>query len=376
MADKGTEKPIEVEAEPIERGIVPMGALDALVAEIADEAARLASEYQPREITGEDGYKQSKRERAGARKDIAALKARYDDSIRAIKDAVREADARTKAALAPLDEIDDGYKAEVTAYEERWRLERRALLAQEYADMAPDLVELVPFDRLMDRHGRERGKQWDARSMTDGQAVAAMQQAVARIAEDERTITEGPWDEEDRTALKADYFRTLDLSGALRRTQEAKDQRERVERLERERRQREEEAAAEMERLRAERDRREAEARAEAVARQDPPQAPDIIKTVTSMTPEEYEAELEALGTPMASTARPREEQRRGLVQEVASRAGAPQPGEAVPTHVFAGYGNQAQADAFVDFCNRAGVRRRTVVLTHGKSYRLTTKGE
>ena len=283
----------EVTAEPIEQDIEPMSGLDLLVADITEQAQRLAAEYMPREIANEDEYKQSKRERAGARKDIAALRQRYTDSMRAIKDAVSAADAKTKAALAPLDAVDAGYKREVDAYEERWKMERRSLLAQEYADFAPDLLDLVPFDRLLARHGQEKGKQWDARSLSDPQAIAAMQEAVGRIAADERTIDDGPWSDEDKAYLKADYFQTLDLSGALRRTQEAKDQRERVARLEEERRQREAETQAEMERLRAEREEAERKRQAEP-----------LIDTHTTMTPEEYAQACADLGTPLSAPKR------------------------------------------------------------------------
>ena len=367
----------EVMAEPIEQAIEPMSGLDQLVAGITAEAERLATEYQPREITSEDDFKQSKRERAGARKDIAALRQRYNDAMRAIKDAVAEADARTKAALAPLDAVDAGYKREVDAYEERWKLERRAMLAEEYGDFAPDLVPLVPFDRLMARYGTEKGKQWDARSLSDQQALAAMQQAVERIAADEQTIDGSPYDESDKAQLKADYFTTLDLSGALRRTQEAKEQRERVAQLERERAEREA-AAAEAARRAAEViERVDPGARAISVGGMviiaDRPEAepePKPIDTHSQMTHEEYVAECERVGSPLS-----RRGQHSQLLHETANVMGSPGPGERVPDYVFAGYGNAAQANEFVAWCDRAGVRRRVKQPTNGKNYKLTVKG-
>ena len=353
---------IEAEALPIEREITPTSGLDQLVADITAEAQRLSAEYLPREIADEEDYKQSKRERAGARKDIAELKGRYDTQMRAIKDAVKEADARIKAALDPLNQIDSGYKAEVDAYEARWKSRRVASLAEAYADFAPDLVPLVPFERLMARYGNERGRQWDARSLSDKQAEEAMRKAVEAVAHDERFITDSPYDAEDKAALKADFFRTLDLSGALRRTQEAKEQRERVARLEQERREREAAAAAEAERLRAERE--AAQARIEDQRPEERPRKP--IDTHTQMTREEYEEALAATGTPLTP--------RQRLVQSAAVRAGSPMPGDAIPAYVFCGYGNAAQADAFIDFCNRAGISRRVKVETHGHAYKLAIK--
>lgn len=336
----------EVMAEPIDEAIEPMSGLDVLVSDITDEAQRLAAEYQPREITSEEDFKQSKRERTGARKDIAALKQRYTDAMRAIKDAVSEADARAKAALSPLDAIQAEYKRENDAYLDRWRLERCAVIAEEYQDFAPDLVPLVPFDRLLRRFGQEKGKQWDARSLSEAQAIAAMQKAVETIAQDERAIDAYECDDDEKTYMKADYFETLDLSYAFRRMQERKAQRDRVEMLERERRQRDEDS--------------------EGLQSGKP-----IIDTHSSMTPEEYAQACADTGTPLSSHA----EQRSRLIRDVATTAAAPAPGERVPSHVFAGYGNVAQAEAFAAWCDRAGVSRRVVILTHGNSYKLTTKG-
>ena len=333
----------EVVAEPIEHDIELMSALDVLMSGITAEAEALAREYMPREIKSEEDYKQSKRERTDARKRIASLRQRYTDAMRDIKQAVAEADARAKAALAPLDTVDIGYKLEVDAYEERWKLERRAMLAQEYADFAPDLVPLVPFDKLCLKFGTEKGKQWDARSMSDGQAVAAMQKAVERIAADEQVISTGPWEEEDRAALKADYFATLDLSGALRRTQEAKEQRERI---------------AELERLRQER-----------MSMPEPePEPRKPLDTGSSMSAAEYVEERERMGTPLPESAKSQ------LLQDAANIAGGNMPGDRVPDYVFAGYGNQAQADAFIAFCNRTGIKRRVKMPTHGNDYKLSKR--
>lgn len=320
----------EVEATPIEEAIEPMGALDALVADITGEAERLAAEYRPREITTEADYRQSKRERAGANKDIKALRQRYADAMRAIKDAVAEADSRVRQALEPLGLVEAGYKAEVDAYEGRWRLERRAALAEAYADFAPDLVPLVPFEALMARYGQEKGAQWDARATSQAKAEQAMRDAVEAVAQGERAIDAMPYGEGERQALKADYFSTLDLDGAVRRLAEAREAKARVADLEEGRRE----------------------------------------KFVTYMTPEEILEESTAVGTPVHVG----QSEHSKLVQHAAVTMGSPAPGEAVPPYVFAGYGTQAQADAFVDWCLRAGVKRRVKQPTHGMPYKLTTR--
>lgn len=273
---------IEMDATPIETGIEPMSGLDVLVGDITTEAERLAREYAPREIASEEDFKQSKRERAGARKDIAALRQRYQESMRAIKDAVSQADARAKAALAPLDAVDAGYKREVDAYEERWKLDRISMLAQEYQEFAPDLVPLVPFERLMARFGLERGRQWDARSMSDAQAIAAMQQAVETVAADERLIATSPYDDADKVTLRAEFFRTLDVSKVLREMAERKEAERRTAELDRQRRER--------------------ECVVPPLPKVDHSQPIDI-DTRPVMTPADIADELEAVGTPQKTPA-------------------------------------------------------------------------
>lgn len=377
------EAPIEAEATAIDTELATTSALDQLVANITTEAARLATEYMPREIEGEDDYKQSKRERSAARKDIAELRSAYDQQMRAIKDAVRDADARVKAALDPLARIDSGYKAEVDAYEARWKSQRIAYLSEAYSDFAPDLVPLVPFERLMARFGTEKGKQWDARAVSDKQAEMAMEQAVERIAADEKTIESSPYEAQDKAELRAEYFRTLDLSASLRVTQARIDERRRVAELDRQRREREEQARRAAEEA-AERQRAEAEAAQMAIGQPEPeqpqpvaapqpprpvaPPQPRTLETHTMVTPEQYVAMAEQVGTPVSNGVRER------LLSDAAQHAGIPQSGERIPDYVFCGYGNQQQADAFVAFCERSGISRRVKMPSRGKAWKLTPR--
>lgn len=238
-------EPIEAEATIIEEDISPLSGLDALIGEIAAEAENIAKEYLPHDIKDEADFKQSKRERTGARKSIAALKARYADKMGAIKDAVAEADFRMKSAIDPLDAIDRGYKAKVDEYTERWVNQRIATLREAYEDFAPDIAlpqegaekALVPFHRLLGRYGNEKGKAWTLRNTNEIAAIEAMQAAVEEIAKAEKTI-DSMVEEAYREGAKARYFRTLDLQATLNEEAEAKAQRERVARLERERQER------------------------------------------------------------------------------------------------------------------------------------------
>ena len=367
---------IEVEAEPIEEGIEPLQGLRLTLSELSQRATALAAEYAPRYIEGEDDYAQSKRERTGLRKARDLIQLDYKAVVDPIRDMLAEADAQRRAALAEVDAKEAAYASEVKGYEERWRSARRAALAEEYADFAPDLVPLVPFGTLMDRYGREKGSQWDARSMTEAKAADLMRKAVEQVAEAERTI-DAMVAPEDREAVKAGFFASLDLQRALTDAAQRAEQRERVRRLEEERRAREEEA--ERQRLEAERAAQAAREAAEAAQRAEVAQEPTNeadgpqigserpTGLVTHMSAAEYIAECEAMGTPVTESTRQR------LLGEMATLAGMPKENEA-PAYVFAGYGTKAQAEAFVEWCDRAGVRRRVKMPTNGNQYKLTKR--
>lgn len=371
---------IEVEAEPIEEGIEPLQGLRLTLSELAQRANALAAEYAPRYIEGEDDYAQSKRERSGLRKARDLIQLDFKAVVDPIRDMLAEADSQRRAALAEVDAKEAAYASEVKGYEERWRSARRAALAEEYADFAPDLVPLVPFAALMDRYGRDKGSQWDARSMTEAKAADLMRKAVEQVAEAERTI-DAMVAPEDREAVKAGFFASLDLQRALTDAAQRAEQRERVRRLEEERRAREEEARrqaeeAERQRLEAERAAQEAAEAAQRVeTAQVPTNEPEGPQNgserpsglVTRMTPEEYIAECEAMGSPVTESTRQR------LLGEMATLSALPKVDE-VPPYVFAGYGTKAQAEAFVEWCDRAGVRRRVKLPSNGKLYKLSKR--
>ena len=216
----------------------------------------------------------------------------------------------------------------------------------------------------MGRYGQTKGAQWDARSTGEAKAADALRTAVESIADAERTI-DSMVAEEDREAVKAGYFATLDLQAALNDARARAEQRERVRRLEEERRQREEEARRAQEE--AER-RRQEELRAqeEAKAAQEPPA---IIDTHTNLTPQQYLEEYEAVTGQLAP-----DKTRQALLGDMAVLAGAPRSGERVPEYVFAGYGSRQQAELFVSWCSQVGVTRKTKIPTNGKLYKLSAR--
>lgn len=232
MADE-----IEVEAEVIDSPQVLSGA-DKWLADVSSRVAARVDNYNPHEITSAEDYKQSKRDRTALRKDIAEIDAERKSQTRAVKDAVRRFELGCKDVLTPLTDMEAQYKSSIDAYEQGMIDTRRIRLAQEYAEMAPDLVPLVPFETLCG-HYAEEGK-WFNISTGERKASELMQKAVDKIAADEQTISATTQSPEEEQEVKTEYFQTLDLSSALRNCIARREQRQRVAELERRRREREE----------------------------------------------------------------------------------------------------------------------------------------
>lgn len=235
--DECDEVVAEVEAVAIDPPAA-LGAADRWLAEARLRVATASGEYGARPVTKPDEYKQEKRERAALRKEIAAIEDERRSMTRAVKEAISAFEAGARDVLAPLVAIDAEYKASIDEWDARCDALRREALEAEYASFAPDLVPLVPFERLSERFSGE-GK-WYLRSTNDGRALMSLRSCVATVARGEQTIASLDWlTDDERADLKAEYFSTLDLSQSLRNAQQRAEQRQRVAELERTRAERE-----------------------------------------------------------------------------------------------------------------------------------------
>lgn len=241
-------EPIEVESTIIDTDVAALSASEEWLAQINERAAKFAEQFKPRDVTSDQDYKRSKKARADANAEIKAIDQERKNMTAAIKRAVREFEGGAKLAIEPLTQIVDQYDEKNQAYERKWRADREAGLAQEYEDMAPFLVPLVPFPKIMAKYGNQKGKGWLNRTTNIEAAKDMLAEAVEQVAQAEKTI-DSMVEETYREGAKARYFKTLDLQATLNEEAEAKDQRERVARLEQERAERERE---ERERMAAE----------------------------------------------------------------------------------------------------------------------------
>lgn len=371
----------KVDAEIIEEGISPLSKAELWLAEARGRVSELAAQYRvPEEIADEGAYRDAKASRAAVRKDAAELDSERKRMTREMDDALKRFRTDVKGVLEPLTDLDAAYRAALDEYEARWGAQRRADLQEAYDEYAPDLVPLVPLDRLITRYGSERGKGWIMRSTNVEAAKAGLRGAIDSIAAGERTVAASV-DPEDLEGAKADYFAHLDLGRAISDAQARAEQRERVRRLEEERRAREaeyrrleeERRAREEEARRLEEERRAAQEAAEAARAAKDDQAPTEGQTAPQIAPQrpvetgsvvsrEEAAALWEQTTP--NMPKP------SIVEQVAITMGTPDADE-VPPYVFCGYGTKAQAEYFAEFCRRNGIKRFYKGQTHGRQYKL-----
>lgn len=234
MAKKNVE---EVKATVIEDDLAALTDPQKWICTIQERVAEIIQDFMPHEIASEQDYKQSKRERTQARKEIKAIQDDATERLRAIKEAVKAFEAAKRDALLPLTTIDDSYKHHITVYENLVIDSRLQDVEAAYMDYAPALVELVPFKRLCEKFSKD--DKWE----NIGTNVEAIKQSlyahVDQIALDEKTIDAQPVEDSEKQAMKADYFASLDLGEVLRKSSErlrvAELERQRTEVLERER---------------------------------------------------------------------------------------------------------------------------------------------
>lgn len=318
--------PERVEPDLLEEAMAPMAAADRWLAQARGRAEALAAQYPaPAQIESEKECRDARANRAAARKDAQAIDSERKALLREMEDALMGFKRDVRDLLAPLTDLDEGYKAAIDEWEERWRTGRLAALQVAYDDYAPALVPLVPLERIVARYGCEKGAGWLQRSTTERAAQARLLEAIDAIAEGERGIEEAV-DPEDLEGAKADFFGTLDAGRAIMAAARRARQREEVRRLEQER---------------------------------------AAVDTAPVATVEEAARIWEATtpGMPLPN----------GLRDEMAQAAGAPMPGE-VPPYVMCCYGTQADADAFKAFCEGRGIRA-TVRPTGGRVHRIVPKG-
>ena len=236
-------EPIEVKAVPIENELDTISKAEVWLAGASELVAKKCEQYKPpKAVTNEDEFNAVKQARADCRKDYQQIDGERKAMLKDMEDRLKSFKAQVKDVLSPLDDLDKRYKALVDAYDESWRDGRKDLLREHYEQIAPGIAcgivdeetgelhdPIVPFDLLLRRYGTGKDK-WTNRISVE-KAKGLVADAVYDVEENEKSI-DCLVPPEDREEVKALYFETLDINGAMAAARRLKDQRERVRAME------------------------------------------------------------------------------------------------------------------------------------------------
>lgn len=158
------------------------------------------------DVTDDKQVKELKGLRADVNKVASAIDTKRKDMDKAVKAAMGEADTTLNALRDRLKAVYDSTGKQIDEAE-KLRLEARMnILRDEYAGMAPDLMELVPLESFTEREKKLIQKAW-----TGNKACDVLDDMIAKVVSERKTL------EELEYANQADmvYCRTLDAAQAL-----------------------------------------------------------------------------------------------------------------------------------------------------------------
>lgn len=228
-------EPIEVEATPIDTELDTLTKAERWLAGASKRVSERRELYRPpKKIESEKQRTDCVKARTQVRKDAAEIDNERKAMLRTMEDALKKFKSEVKDVLSPLTDLDAEYRRLLDEYEEMWRSQRIVELTEEYEGIAPDLMELVPFERLNERFGKTPNKVWLNRSTNIQAAKQMLGEAIYVIADAERTIREQVPEQDVQDTLLS-YFQTLDLQQALGNARRLREQRESLARLEDER---------------------------------------------------------------------------------------------------------------------------------------------
>ena len=178
---------------------------------LAERVRKVISDYEGAvyDLTDEEDMKGARRDRAylnGLKKEIEerrkAVKREYTKPLKEFEDGC-------KAVTALIDDAVAGIKGQIDAAEDARRQAAYAALSQHYEDAAPLLVPVVPED------------QWLNKGFGEMKAYAAIDEKVSRVAQAWEALKTMQGTLPRYDVCEREFFRTLDLTGAIQTATEA-----------------------------------------------------------------------------------------------------------------------------------------------------------
>lgn len=226
----------EAKATIINTDIVSQTELDKWLAAKSVQVEQVLAIAGVTEIKNTTDYKNAKAAREALNKVVKGIDSERKLKVAGLQALVKRVKAETDAVTEKANDRAIKLNKLIAQYDERIAADKLAQLERSYTELAPALVPLVPFSKVVAKVGQK----WNQKSVTIGKANKELQEFVSKLAADEQLIDGMPYTEQEREELKADYFNVLDIAEAQRLFTERKEARERYAQLQQER----EEAAA------------------------------------------------------------------------------------------------------------------------------------
>lgn len=221
-----TDKAVEVEARPVDGELAVLGAFDRRVADWERRASEEAARHEAPTIEDREGYEAADKARKAVRRAKRGIEQERTEFLRPVKAKVSEMEARVREAVSPLRALDEAYGAAMGAWEEHERGRREAMLAAAYAEFAPMLADMCPYERLRDKFDPDGT--WLSDKIDDVKARELMEYAVAQVSEGYEDVCMQQCTPEEMADLKTEFFACLDFGEAVRRATERRKQAESV----------------------------------------------------------------------------------------------------------------------------------------------------
>jgi hypothetical protein len=172
------------------------------------------------DLTDPDELAQAKRSRAYLNGIVKDLDERRKAIKRAYMQPYEAFEARVKTITAKAQAASDSIKVQLDDAEAVRKKAVRAGLEKAYAEFAPLLVPVVPYDRLHD-------PKWENKTCSPAKAREELEAKVCKVSHDCEALKAqdfGP----HRDLAEREFFRTLDLGAALAEVQKARAEDERI----------------------------------------------------------------------------------------------------------------------------------------------------
>ena len=153
-----------------------------------------------------DGIKEAKEDRAALNNLSKAIDARRKEIKKQCLAPYDSFESKCKELTGMIDQASRSIDDQVKAFEEKEKEEKRNQIMAVYPDLAGDLAQFVPFQKLMD-------KRWLNKSVSVNTAITELSGRVESIRKDIETICNMHLVHEVPTLSR--YYETLDLSEAM-----------------------------------------------------------------------------------------------------------------------------------------------------------------